>query len=65
MEFSKKCSNHLHPLMIMEEHNKKLSVCNVTAWASLFFSEQQLIIPAKALFIGSIPIDASNLFNSL
>jgi hypothetical protein len=39
-----------------------LSVCNVTAYASLFFSKQQLIIPAKPLFIGSIPIAASNKF---
>jgi hypothetical protein len=43
----------------MEAHGKKLNVCNVTACASLFFSEQQLIISAKALFIGSIPIAAS------
>jgi hypothetical protein len=47
----------------MEEHGKKLSVCNVTACASLFFSERQLIISAKPLFIGSIPIAASNRIN--
>jgi hypothetical protein len=62
---SKKCSNHLHSLKDKEEHAKKLSVCNVTACASLFFSKQQLIISAKPSFIGSIPIAASNLFNNL
>jgi hypothetical protein len=31
----------------------------------MIFSEQQLIIPAKALFIGSIPIAASNKINNL
>jgi hypothetical protein len=36
----------------MEEQIKKLSFCDVTACASLLFSKQQLIIPARALFIG-------------
>jgi hypothetical protein len=49
----------------MEEHDKKLSVCGLTACASLFFSEQWLIIPAKALFISSILITASNRINYL
>jgi hypothetical protein len=49
----------------MEEHDQKLSVCNITTCASLFFNEQQLIISAKALFIGSIPIAASNRINNL
>jgi hypothetical protein len=57
---SKKCSKHLHAQRTKEEYEKSLNGCFVPPWSFTVFCEGKLIISAKPLFIGSIPIAASN-----
>jgi|SRR4030095_6152471 hypothetical protein len=62
---SKKCSKHLHAQTTKEEHHEAQTVEFCTPCSSVFTGGCPQIISAKPLFIGSIPIAASNHLNNL
>jgi hypothetical protein len=60
-----KCRDYLHTWSVTEYLDLVKEPVIISLWHSVIFSEQWPKRSAKPLFIGSIPIAASNLFNNL